>query len=98
MEVPAYGLADAEAQVEKELRDALPEATVEILDIRRVDGGRRIVETFLVSYRVRLEREREVEGPGEATAIRECLRQVRVATHGTRFHRIAWEARSRAPR
>ena len=43
VELPAYGLADAEHQVEKELRALWPGATVEVTDVARTDPAARIV-------------------------------------------------------
>lgn len=89
VEVPAYGIADAEAQVEKELRRVLPGVRIEIPDVARLDAGERIVETFLVAYRVHVETKQEALN--EAGALRQALHATRGATAGTRFHRITWE-------
>ena len=87
VEVPAYGLADAEHQVEKELLRAWPGARVEVLEITRA-GEARIVEEFTVAYRV--EATVQVEAPTPEEAWREALRRLREALGGTRFRRIEW--------
>jgi hypothetical protein len=89
VELPAYGVADAEARVEKEIRNALPGAEVEIRGITRVDVDQRIVETFDVGYHLRVRI--EAAGDDEETARREALRSARQALTGTRFGHIAWD-------
>jgi hypothetical protein len=87
--LPAYGLADAEHQVEKEIRAAWPAAAVEVLDVGRVEGAGRIVEEFAVRYRVRGTVAVAAEGTDEAR--RAALRVLRDRFTGTRYERIAWE-------
>lgn len=89
VEIPAYGIADAESRVEKEIRAALPTAKVDIMEIARSDPRPRIVEEFVVSYRIRLRR--EAVGVDEEGARRAALRSVRRALEGTRYARMAWE-------
>jgi hypothetical protein len=88
VELAAYGLADAEHQVEKELRAAWPEARVEVLDVSRRGEGR-IVEEFSVRYRVRGTVTVDAEGPAEARTA--ALRLLRERLAGTRHARIEWE-------
>jgi hypothetical protein len=90
VELPAYGLADAEHQVEKELRALWPEAAVDVTDVSRTDPAARIVEEFRVSYRVR----GTVLAPGdtEAEARKTVLRVLRDRFTGSRFERITWDA------
>lgn len=88
--LPAYGLADAEHQVEKEIRAAWPAAAVvEVLDVGRVEGAGRIVEEFAVRYRVRGAVAVAAEGTDDAR--RAALRVLRDRFTGTRYERIAWE-------
>lgn len=86
-EVPAYGVADAEHQVEKELLRAWPGARVEVLEISRA-GEARIVEEFSVAYR--LEATVRLEASSAEEARREALRRLRAAFEGTRHRRIEW--------
>jgi hypothetical protein len=87
VEVAAYGLADAEHQVEKELRALWPAGKVEVLDISRAGGSGRIVEEFTVRFRIR--GRQPVEGGPEAAV--EAVRSVRARFTGTRFERITLE-------
>lgn len=89
VELPAYGLADAEHQVEKELRALWPDAAVDVLDVARPDEGSRIVEEFRVRYRVRIAVDADADSPAEAR--RAALRGLRERSTGSRFDRIAWE-------
>lgn len=91
MEVAAYGLADAEAQVEKEIRAAWPGARVEVTEVARTGEGR-IVEGFAVAYRVRGSVAVSAGGEeGEEEARKAALRWLRARFEGTRHARIAWE-------
>ncbi len=92
VELPAYGLADAEHQVEKEIRAVWPEAVVDVLDVARTEDGGRIVEEFAVRYRVR--GAVSVDAPNPDEARRAALRHLRERFAGTRHARIAWD---RAP-
>lgn len=92
-ELPAYGIADAEHQLEKELRAAWPEARVEVLEVRRAadparEAAPRIVEEFRLRYRVT--GAIAVAAPGEE-ARRAALRTARARFAGTRFARMEWE-------
>ena len=87
VELAAYGIADAEHQVEKELGRIWPGARVTILGIERADAPR-IVETFRVTYRVRLVR--QVDGPLQASAEREAVRAERSACAESRYRDIEW--------
>ena len=84
VDVPAYGIADAEHLVEKELSRAWPDARVEILQVGRSEGEGRIVEGFAVSYRIRA----EVVAGGPAS---EAFRIARAKLEGTRYGRTEWE-------
>jgi hypothetical protein len=88
--VPAYGLADAEHRVEKELGERLPDAVVAIGSVERPPVGPKIVEEFLVQYSVRLKV--EVEAPDVAAARSAAFRSVRGRLEGSRYARTAWEA------
>jgi hypothetical protein len=89
VEVPAYGLADAEHQVEKEIRAAWPGVRVEILDVSRPGGPPRIVEELRVRYRVT--GSVMVDADSSAAALREALRTLRDRFSPTRYHRIEWQ-------
>lgn len=89
VELAAYGVADAEHQVEKEVRAAWPEARVEVLEVSRAGAQGRIVEEFAVRYQVRGTVSVEVEDAKEAR--RTALREVRGRLAGTRHARIAWD-------
>lgn len=95
VELPAYGLADAEHQVEKELRALWPEAVVEVTDVSRMDPAARIVEEFRITYRVR----GVILAPGdtEAEARKAVLRVLRDRFNGTRFERITWDVADSGP-
>jgi hypothetical protein len=86
--VAAYGVADAEHQVEKELSVLLPEAAVEVLEVGRTGTGR-IVEEFAVAYRLRVALAVPAPSPDEAR--RDALRTLRDRFAGTRYERVAWE-------
>ena len=85
----AYGLADAERQVEKEIRAAWPEAHVDVLDLARTETAGRIVEEFAVRYRVR--GTVTVDVADEKEARRAALRILRERFEETRHARIAWD-------
>jgi hypothetical protein len=90
VELPAYGLADAEHQVEKELRALWPDAAaVDVTDVARMDEASRIVEEFRVRYRVR--GTVPVTADREADARKAALRTMRDRFIGSRFERITWE-------
>lgn len=85
MVVSAYGVADAEHLVEKELAHLWPEGIVRIEEISRV-GPSRIVEEFEIAYR--LEGVVEVEEATEATGRAAAFRQLRRRLRGSRYERI----------
>lgn len=89
VEVAAYGVADAEHQVEKELAALWPGVTADILEVGRADADGRIVEEFRVGYRVR--GSVSVTAGTEEDARKAALRQLRERFQGSRFARIAWE-------
>jgi len=86
VEVAAYGLADAEHRVEKELHRLWAGCRVDILEVGRPGGGARIVEEFVVRYRV--EGSAEVEAESADAAREGALRKVRGGFAGSRFGRI----------
>lgn len=88
VELAAYGMADAEHRVEKELAALWPEAAVEVLEVARAGVGR-IVEEFGVGYRV--SGAVEVEAESSDGARRGVLRGLRERFGGTRFAHVAWE-------
>lgn len=90
VELPAYGLADAEHQVEKELRALWPDAAaVDVTDVARMDEASRIVEEFRVRYRVR--GTVPVTADTDEAARKAALRMMRDRFIGSRFERITWE-------
>lgn len=86
--LPAYGLADAEHQAEKEVCRSWPDARVEVTEVVRTETAGRIVEEFAVSYRVHASVEVEADSPDEAR--RDALRALRAAFEGSRHRRIEW--------
>lgn len=94
-EVAAYGIADAEHQVEKELSAAWPGAAVVVVEIERPAAERRLVEEFVVRYTVA--GEMQGEGDSVAEAHRDALRRLRATFAGTRHHRIAWDPPPESP-
>lgn len=88
-ELAAYGLADAEHQVEKELRDAWPGGRVEVLEVSRTGAAGRIVEEFAVRFRI--SGTRHVQAATVEDARRTALRESRAALTGTRYARVEWE-------
>ena len=90
VELPAYGLADAEHQVEKELRALWPDAgAVDVLEVARVDEASRIVEEFRIRYRVR--GLVPAVADSEADARKSALRTMRDRFLRSRFAHITWE-------
>lgn len=89
-EVAAYGMADAEHQLEKEMQSLWPEARVRVDRIARAGGEPRIAEDFALEFRVVAQL--EVEARSVADAPREAYRLVRERLRGTRFWKLALEA------
>jgi hypothetical protein len=87
--LPAYGVADAEHQVEKEMRAAWPGARVNVLEVARLSPEPRIVEEFAVLYRVRGTVAVEVERLEDGR--RAALRLLNERMASTRFARITWD-------
>jgi len=89
VELAAYGLADAEHQVEKELRALWPDAAIDVLDVARADERSRIVEEFLVRYRVRAAVPVDADSADDAR--KTALRLLRERFAGSRYERVSWE-------
>jgi hypothetical protein len=89
-QVAAYGIADAEHHVEKEIRRCWTDARVRVTDVRRTSGEERIAEEFAVEYR--LEGSLEVEAADAASARQQAFRTARSRFSGTRYWTIAWDA------
>lgn len=89
--IAAYGVADAEHLVEKELTRLWPAASVRIERISRA-GDPRIVEEFDVAYL--LEGEQEVEAPTPAEAPASAFRHLRALLAGSRYGKTEWEERA----
>ena len=96
VEVPGYGVADAEHRLEKEIAALDPTATVQIREIRRVDSEARIVETFALSFAIRMELDVEEEEEGEAR--RKAFAAARDILKGSRYERVAWDKADLTPR
>ena len=90
VELAAYGVADAEHQVEKELRELWPDARVDLLEVARTLPEPRIVEEFAVRYRIR--GTVAVDAESDEDARRAAVRALRERFAGTRHERVAWEA------
>ena len=88
-ELAAYGMADAEHQVQKELAAVWPGARVDVLGVSRVGAHGHIVEEFAVDYRVT--GTLEVDADDAASARPAALRLLRDRLSGTRHARIEWE-------
>ena len=95
VELAAFGVADAEHQVEKELLDLWPGCVAEVVDIARTDERSRIVEEFAVRYRVR--GTESVAASGEPAARAVVLRSLRERFAGTRFAAVAWDVAEAVP-
>jgi hypothetical protein len=85
----AAGVGDAEATLQKELARLLPDASVDVREIRRSAEGYRAVEEFAVSYEIRVELARTA--PNRSQARHLALREVRGRLRGTLFERVNWE-------
>lgn len=93
VELAAFGLADAEHQVEKELGAAWPGCTAEVLEVARAASGPpRIVDDFVVRYRVSGTLEAPAAATTAAAARAALLRGLRERFAGTRFRHVAWTA------
>jgi hypothetical protein len=87
--LPAYGLADAERQVEKELQALWPDARVRVSEVTRAGEAATIVEEFAITYQLRGSVQAVAEEQAEAR--RDALRGLRARFEGTRFSRVRWE-------
>lgn len=85
--VAAYGVADAEHLVEKELARAWPEARVSVVQVRR-DGQDRIVEEFEVEYRLTATVHVEADEAGNAKGA--AFRRARERLSETRYRLTEW--------
>lgn len=86
--VAAYGLADAEHLVQKEIARAWPEARVTIVGVSRV-GRSRIVEDLEVQYVITAAVEIEEDTHEKATGA--AFRRARQMLSDTRYRMTAWE-------
>ncbi|MBW3628393.1 MAG: hypothetical protein KY464_03765 [Gemmatimonadetes bacterium] len=94
--VVAYGIADAEHLLEKELRALWPEARVRIIELRRAPSTPRIVEEFSLSYQ--LDAQLEVDGADEKAARSAAFRAAREKLAASRYAQTRWEGvRHRPP-
>ncbi|CAN5868769.1 hypothetical protein BH20GEM3_BH20GEM3_05850 [soil metagenome] len=89
VELPAYGVADAEHQIEKEITHAWPDARVDVTEIGRAMHSGRIVEEFTVGYRVQGTLQVAATSATEARTL--ALRELRRRFAPTRFGRVTWE-------
>lgn len=90
VQLPAYGLADAEHRVEKELSRLWPGATIRVLDVSRGRDGARIVEEFTVIYRIDGVVNVEVPSPNET--LRAAFRRARERLADSRYFHTQWES------
>lgn len=88
--VAAYGFNDAEHRVEKEITELWPEATVSIPGVRRAEGSARIVDEFVVNYRLEAMLDRAEESYD--TARREAFRRARSHFEGTPYRHLELRA------
>jgi hypothetical protein len=88
-ELAAYGIADAEHQAEKELRAAWPEARVSVVEVSRSGDQPRIVDEFVVRYR--LSGTVPVDAESADDARRAALRTLRERFAATRFAHVVWD-------
>ena len=88
VEVPAYGIADAEHLVEKEMSRLWPGAQLRIESVTRL-GPTRIVEEFAVDYLV--SGDVEVDGEGEAERRARAFAAVRTKLAASRYGRAGLE-------
>lgn len=89
VELAAYGIADAEHQAEKELRAAWPEARIAVVELSRQGDQPRIVEEFVVRYR--LSGTVAVDAESADDARRAALRTLRERFADTRFAHVVWD-------
>jgi hypothetical protein len=86
--VAAFGVADAEHLVEKELARAWPEARITVVQVRR-EGQNRIVEEFAVDYRLTATVHVEADEARQAKGA--AFRRARDRLAGTRYHLTEWD-------
>lgn len=94
-EVPAYGIADAEHLVEKEISRLWPGAQLRIESVSRL-GPARIVEEFAVDYAIT--GEVEIEEAEEAALPSRAFAAVRRMLEGSRFGRAKLEMQEQEAR
>lgn len=85
--VAAFGVADAEHLVEKEIGRAIPGSAVTITTVARPED-RRLVEEFTVEYHVSAVFEVEAESHEKAAGA--AFRRARHLLSGTRYHLTEW--------
>src|SRR5215218_6102018 len=95
VDIAAYGVADAEHLVEKELRALWPDARLVVTEVRRDAGAARIVEEFSLAYR--LQATLQAEGADEAEARRAAFRAARDRLAGSRYRHTSWDASREKP-
>lgn len=88
LEIPGYGIADAEDRLEKDVRALFPDALFRILQTRRTDPEPKIVETFEVEYRVVVAIEVDPDEPEKMR--RKAFAKAREAVLGSRIEQIGW--------
>ena len=95
VDVAAYGIADAEHLVEKELRALWPEARLVVTEVRRESGAARIVEEFSLAYR--LQATLRVEAADVTEARRAAFRAARDRLEDSRYRHTSWDAARERP-
>jgi hypothetical protein len=93
-QVTAHGLADAEAQVEKEWARSWPEGRLLVRDVTRLEGGA-LTAVFEVGYEITVEL--DVSAGSDDEARREAFRRARSRVQETPFRRAAWERAAMLP-
>jgi hypothetical protein len=88
VEVAAYGVADAEYLVEKELGRLWPDAQVWVTEVARADGSDRIVEELAVTYGLEADVAVAVASPDDAPGA--AFRHARGLLAGSRYARTEW--------
>lgn len=90
VEIPGYGIADAEDRLEKEIRAVFPDALIRLLQTRRTDPEPRIVEQFEIEYRVVVAVEVDAEAGDAEKMRRRAFASAREMVSGSRIEKIQW--------
>lgn len=88
VELAAYGPADAEHRAETDWDRLWPGTAFHVTGVSRAESEPRIVEHFVVTYRVRVGV--AVDASDSAAALRAAYRLARERVGGSRFQQIQW--------